>query len=119
MTRDDFVSWLDADDQLGHVLEASDTPVAYGEVWIDADAHDLELAHLVVAPEQRGRGLGRQLVDRLYECAQEIAPWPVYIRVAPENTVALACYRGAAFKPVGCPGPETDQRWTWLLRHGG
>ncbi|MHB1955949.1 GNAT family N-acetyltransferase [Alicyclobacillus sp. ALC3] len=59
--REDFVEWMDADDQRLWVLESESSPVGYGEVWIDDEGGDAEPAHLVVAPDQRGRGLGAAL----------------------------------------------------------
>jgi ribosomal protein S18 acetylase RimI-like enzyme len=72
-------------------------PVAYGEVWDDAEADEAELARIVVAPERRGAGIGRAFVGLLVEQARAAGFDKVWLRVVPDNAPAIACYRGAGF----------------------
>jgi ribosomal protein S18 acetylase RimI-like enzyme len=72
-------------------------PVAYGEVWDEAEADEAELARIVVAPERRGAGIGRAFVGLLVEQARAAGFDDVWLRVVPDNAPAIACYRGAGF----------------------
>lgn len=94
--------------------------VGYGELWIDRDESEVELARLVVAPARRGRGVGRRLVAALTEKAREHYP-TVFLRVHPDNAAALRSYAGAGFTPVSRAEAEEwnrgqPTRYVWL-RH--
>jgi ribosomal protein S18 acetylase RimI-like enzyme len=54
--QDDVRSWL---------LITDGAPVGYGELWLDAEENEVELARIIVAPTARGRGLGHILVQQL------------------------------------------------------
>src|ERR1700685_1466427 len=43
------------------MLLADGVIAGYGELWVDADAGEVELARIIVAPAARGNGLGRAL----------------------------------------------------------
>ncbi len=58
-----------------------------GEVWLDDEEEEVELARLIVAPSHRGRGIGRQLVSELVELARAGYP-DVFVRVHPDNAAA-------------------------------
>jgi ribosomal protein S18 acetylase RimI-like enzyme len=81
--------------------------VAYGELWVNDDEDEVELARLVVDPDERGHGLGRRLVAELLVPAlgQHAR---VFMRVHPDNAAALRCYAAAGFEPAG-----TDQAAGW------
>jgi len=73
--------------------------VAYGELWIDDDEAEVELARLIVDPGERGQGLGRHLVTALAAVARSRHP-RVFLRVHPDNAAARRCYAGTGFEPV-------------------
>lgn len=104
--------WSEADDVEAFVFaDAADgPPVAYGELWLDHEEGDLELAHLLVAPERRGQGLGRAFVRALAEQARQAHPELslVLLRVEPENARAIRAYAAAGFVPV-----PFDEQETW------
>lgn len=81
-------------------------PVAYGEIRIDNQEEDLELARLIVAPTKRGQAIGRHLVSSLLARARELQNRDVYMRVAPDNEVALRCYEHSAFRRI----PDAEQQ---------
>jgi ribosomal protein S18 acetylase RimI-like enzyme len=99
--------WSAAADVAAYVGIEEGQPVAYGELWLDDDEAEVELARLIVAPARRGRGLGRELVTRLTERALRHHP-AVFVRVHPDNRPALRCYAAAGFLPV--PPPQA-QEW--------
>jgi GNAT superfamily N-acetyltransferase len=84
-----------------------DALVAYGELWIDDDEEEVELARLIVDPARRGAGTGRALVAALTGRARETGR-PIYMRVHPANAAALRCYASGGFVPVD---PELAAEW--------
>jgi ribosomal protein S18 acetylase RimI-like enzyme len=88
-------------------LLVMDTPVAYGELWIDDDEREVELARIIVSPYHRGRGLGRLLTAALADLARTRYP-DVFLRVRPGNDAAVACYRAAGFERLD---PATERAW--------
>jgi ribosomal protein S18 acetylase RimI-like enzyme len=81
--------------------------VAYGELWVDDDEAEVELARLIVDPAERGQGLGRRLAAGLAGLARSSYP-RVFLRVHPDNLAARRCYAAAGFQPV-----EPDQAAAW------
>lgn len=65
----------------------------------DGDMH--YLAHLAVAPELRGHGIGRALIDQLIGTARDAGRSRVTLDVAVSNPRAEALYRRTGFKVVG------------------
>ena len=110
--------WTETDvDPVLLVDGADHTPVAYGELWLDVD--EAELARLIVAPQRRGSGLGRDLVDRLVQRARALGLLGCYLRVVPDNLPALALYRTAGFNDVDQARTEEWNRgqpttYVWL-----
>jgi ribosomal protein S18 acetylase RimI-like enzyme len=81
--------------------------VAYGELWLDDDEQEVELARLIVDPTRRGQGIGRTLVTELATLARRHYP-DVFMRVHPDNAAALRCYTAAGFVRVPA---ETATQW--------
>ena len=75
-------------------------PVGYGEIWDDAEEDEVELARLIVDPHRRRQGVGRHLVAQLFGLARRSGRADCFLRVAPDNTAALALYRSAGFRDV-------------------
>ena len=80
---------------------------AYGELWVDDDEAEVELARLIVDPAERRQGLGQSLATGLAELARSRYP-QVFLRVHPDNIAARRCYAAAGFEPV-----EPDQATAW------
>jgi len=81
--------------------------VAYGELWVDDEEAEVELARLIVDPAERGQGLGQHLSIELARLAR-LRHQRVFLRVHPRNIAALRCYAAAGFEPVG-----PDQAAIW------
>jgi len=71
--------------------------LAFGQVT-HREENYAHLARLIVAPDQRGRGLGRALCRELLRIAPTFLPvrW-CSLYVYPENTRAVALYRSVGF----------------------
>ena len=99
VTAADVAGWAAQPDVRAYGLVDGGELVAYGELWVDDHESEVELARLVVAPDRRGRGVGRRLVGALVGEALRHHP-AVFMRVHPDNAAALRSYTGAGFVPV-------------------
>jgi ribosomal protein S18 acetylase RimI-like enzyme len=79
--------------------------VGYGELWEDRALDEAELARLVIAPGDRGRGHGRALTRALAVEARRRGFGEVWLRVRPENAPARRAYEAAGF---GRATPEQE-----------
>src|SRR5215210_1513707 len=64
-----FGRWHADPDVKPYVMWDGETPVGYGEVWVDEAEQEVELARIIVSPADRGRGVGKRLVGMLLERA--------------------------------------------------
>jgi len=96
--------WIRSD---GHVfvlpVSPDDGPAAYGELNPMRDRSDhWWIGHLIVAPEQRGKGFGSRMVRLLLrEAFDGIGANRVSLIVFPENKAAIRCYRSVGFREIG------------------
>ena len=93
-----------------YIICDGEEPIGYGEVWVDEPEQEVELARIIVSPDQRGRGVGRRLVRLLLERAALSRLPDAFVRVVPENGAAIGCYRSAGFSPVSAPERENFNR---------
>ena len=89
--------WHADPDITGYLLLDAGTPVAYGELWVEADEDEAELAHLVVDPGRRRQGYGGELAHALVDRAHADGLANVTLRVRPDNEVGIACYLSIGF----------------------
>ncbi|WP_347349320.1 GNAT family N-acetyltransferase [Nigerium sp.] len=72
----------------------------------------VDLLRVIVAPDARGRGLGRSLVRAGLVWASEVGAERVMLEVDAANAPALALYRGLGFEAIatrtGYYGPGAD-----------
>lgn len=94
-----LIGWSRSPTVVAHLLVERETPVAYGELWLDDEESEVELSRLIVAPDHRGRGVGRFLVAALTERARHHFA-DVFLRVRPDNETARRCYERAGFTRV-------------------
>ena len=104
-----FESWHRARDVHPHVLTESGELIAYGEIWVDRDECEIELARLIVRPDLRGRGVGRRLVGELLHRALSFGLPHAFVRVQPSNAAAIACYEQRFNR-------EQPVEYVWLRR---
>lgn len=97
VTDDVVANWSAQPDVEAFVLRDDDRVVAYGEVWIDTDEQEVELAHVIVDPGRRGEGWGGRLIGELVAQARRHYP-VVALRVHSVNDAAIRCYARAGFE---------------------
>jgi ribosomal-protein-alanine N-acetyltransferase len=64
-------------------------------------AGEAELLRVAVAPEERGRGLARQLIAAGFERLRGAGVTSCFLEVRTANSSALAVYRALGFEPRG------------------
>jgi len=99
--------WAAQDGVRAYGLHDGRRLVAYGELWVDDDEAEVELARLIVDPRLRGRGIGRVLVARLVALGHAEHD-DVFVRVHPDNKAALRCYAAVGFTRVSA---EQEASW--------
>ncbi|WP_327637527.1 GNAT family N-acetyltransferase [Kribbella sp. NBC_00482] len=117
-------SWREADSDIHpYLLFDGDRPVGYGEVWLDDEEDEVELARIIVDPKVRGRGIGGELVRALLGPALDAGYSEVFVRVRPENAPAIRAYHGSGFVDVPAAlmeewndGQPVPYRW---MRYAG
>jgi GNAT superfamily N-acetyltransferase len=118
-----FATWLGEPDVHGRLL-VSDAVIAYGELWVCEEEHEVELARILVAPAHRNRGVGRTLVELLVGEAARFAVASAWVRVVPENSAAIRCYLAAGFASVSAQEEAAlnavqPREYRWLCRAMG
>jgi ribosomal-protein-alanine N-acetyltransferase len=81
------------------VAEAGGEILGYAVLFVAAD--EAEVANIAVAPEARGRGVGRRLLDAMLTHAAEAGAHTAYLEVRVSNAVAQRLYERAGFAVVG------------------
>ena len=96
----DYVdSWVMVDD--GRLI-------AYGELWLDEEEDEVELARLIVDPALRGQGHGKRLTQELMAKAADTDLTTTMLRTTPDNLVAIGCYLVCGFVRLS---PEEEIKW--------
>jgi ribosomal protein S18 acetylase RimI-like enzyme len=97
-------------------LGADDRPVGFVsgvETTHPDKGTELFLYELSVAEDQRGRGIGRALVEALAAVARERGCYGMWVGTDADNAAALAAYRAAGAGP-----PEPFVLLEWTFGHG-
>lgn len=111
--------WDDAECEPWVMVDPRDELVAYGELWLDAEEDEVELARLIVAPPLRGQGFGKRLVRVLSGKAAASGLTTTMLRVTPDNAVAIGCYLACGYERLSSEeSAEWNQgqrrEWVWM-----
>lgn len=97
-TRRNFESCLDSEYQCWVLRQADDH---VGHSVLSVVAGEAELLNIGVAKRFQGKGLGRQLLLYMMNCAQQLGARSVFLEVRASNDVAKRLYESAGFNEVG------------------
>ena len=114
LTPGDVAAWTyEADYAL--TLRRDGDLAAYAEIVDDVVEQDIEIQHLLVAPDLRSLGVGQAMLLRLCAFIAELRPYPeVWLRVSRDNPPAAACAASAGFETVAqMSGP----RYLWMKKN--
>ncbi|HWU76321.1 MAG TPA: ribosomal protein S18-alanine N-acetyltransferase [Rhodanobacter sp.] len=81
------------------VLCVDEVVAGYG--ILSAGAGEAHVLNVCIAPDHRGRGLGRHLLGRLLDIARWNGAQRVYLEVRPSNPLAKALYESVGFLQIG------------------
>ena len=121
IARDELLGWWAlADVEPGVFLDADDLRLGYGELWLDPDEDEVELARLIVDPAIRGRGHGKRLTRALMAEAAKTGLAVTMLRTTEDNVVAIRCYLACGFTRLSAAEEaqwNTGQRrdWVWMV----
>jgi ribosomal-protein-alanine N-acetyltransferase len=92
---------------------------AYGQIWEDHADDEAEVARVIVAPGERGRGVGRAFVVLLAAEASRRGFRSVVARVVRGERAGFACYRAAGFVRLALAEEaslnlDQDRDYVWL-----
>jgi len=101
MHQDSFVLLAYSGEELvGYALVlVQPTSFVWSDTWVVGD-RTAELETIVVAPEWRGRGIGKLLMDRVEAELEKLGIKDVIIGVLPSNSRVLELYQRRGFEPT-------------------
>lgn len=113
LTADQVAAWTYEAD-FAFTLRRDGDLAAYAEIVEDVVEQDVEIQHLLVAPDLRAAGVGRAFLSRLCAFLAATRPYPeVWLRVGRDNAAAAACARAVGFEHIpAMSGP----RYRWLRK---
>ena len=76
------------------------------------------LGRLIVNPDHRGQGLGRQLAEQLLQLALDNKPSSVSLNVERTNATAISIYQRLGFVPADLPVDEPASQSLFMMRPG-
>jgi [ribosomal protein S18]-alanine N-acetyltransferase len=93
-----FWSELAQDDRAYLVMEQSGRIAAYGGVMVRPPTADIQT--IAVDSDHRGRGIARDLLERLLATAEERGCSEVLLEVRADNAAAIALYESEGFAAI-------------------
>ena len=113
LTAGDVAAWTYECDYALTLRRGGDL-AAYAEIVEDVVEQDVEIQHLLVAPDLRSAGVGRAMLERVCAFLAEARPYAeVWLRVSRDNAPAAACASAAGFEAVEkMSGP----RYVWFKK---
>jgi ribosomal-protein-alanine N-acetyltransferase len=82
-----------------HVLELGEDVAGYAVLWCILDQG--ELANIAIREDERGRGLGRLLLDHMIGIAHERGVRSLFLEVRMSNRAAARLYASRGFAEIG------------------
>jgi tRNA threonylcarbamoyl adenosine modification protein YeaZ len=98
-TASDIATMLESAGAVALLAERSDLPV--GMIILRATVDEAEILTLVVAKQDRRRGIARQMLQSARPYLEALRVRMLHLEVAVDNAAALALYETVGFKRVG------------------
>ncbi|MDD5285635.1 MAG: ribosomal protein S18-alanine N-acetyltransferase [Desulfuromonadaceae bacterium] len=98
-TREHFVAELDAQYSFPYVAAADDVVVGY--LCMMSLFEEAQILDIAVAPDQRGRGIARLLMDHAISVAREKGAELLSLEVRASNIAAINLYERSGFVRTG------------------
>ena len=103
ITPDEHHLWLSSrlSSEAGRLFIGMSQDGPIGQVRMDRDAEGRVEIGISVAPEARGRGIGKALLDAALQAAsrdEDLAARAFIARIRPENPISQALFEGAGFR---------------------
>jgi putative acetyltransferase len=82
------------------------------------DSDTVELVKFYLAKEFRGKGIGKELMERCIQSAREMSYSKIYLESLPEFSRAVSMYEKLGFKTLDHPLGESGHRTChiWMLK---
>ena len=98
-SREDF--WREASNDFACyiVVLADEAIIGFGGCWISFE--EAQVTNIALTASQRGRGLGKVLMEKLMRAAAERGAERMTLEVRPSNAAALHLYERLGFSAVG------------------
>jgi ribosomal-protein-alanine N-acetyltransferase len=88
--------------RVGYVCRAAELGTrVIGYAIMSAGAGEAHILNVCVDPAYRCRGLGRAVLEHLFEYARRAGLHDVFLEVRPSNTVAIRLYQSLGFEQIG------------------
>lgn len=96
-SRISFAAELEKSYSVTIVAETAGRVVGYGIAWLIAD--EIHIANVAVAPDQRGLGIGRAIVQQLLSDGKDQGG--AFLEVRINNEPAITLYKKLGFREIG------------------
>ncbi len=93
--------WIKSENGIFVVAEQAEKLLGYGLVWCHKGTRLSRLYSVAVLPSQRGKGLARQLIQRLEILAAERGHIFMRLEVSKKNTAAIGLYESYGYRVFG------------------
>ncbi len=95
----------------------NETVQGFGQLFFKQN-NRAHLVRLIVNPDHRGQGLGKQLAEQMLQLALETKPSSVSLNVERTNAVAISIYQRLEFVAADLPADEPASQSLFMLRPG-
>lgn len=105
--------------QEGWLAEDDGVPVGQAFSRLSEDGTTVHIYAMWVAPEARGRGVGKALLEAIEAWGRDRGSRRGYLAVTAGNAAAEGLYRGAGYEPTGDREPlreGTDLECVWMAK---
>lgn len=93
-----FKNWRKNPDAIWIIVERDGEPVAYAATDFNKNFNELGVGDLCVDEKWRGRGIAKELTEKLIEKAKELKAGSIFLGVHRNNAVARKLYEKSGFK---------------------